>query len=116
MAGPQPAVDLGDLAFELVDQPDRGGDVRAPGLGHLQPLEQTAAFGPEEIGHRAGAAEVDQRRVDAVLERRLVLDKVEPEASELALFANARVGEPDRRHQVAMRERREDERVGLVGL
>src|SRR5919202_4126863 len=41
---------------------------------------------------------------------------VHPEAGEFALTAHPRVREPDRRHQVAPRERREDQRVGLVGL
>jgi hypothetical protein len=74
------AVDVRDLALEVVDQLDRGGDVRAPGLGHREPFQQPSAFGPKEIGDRASAAEVDQRRVDAALERRLVLDEVQPEA------------------------------------
>jgi hypothetical protein len=54
--------------------------------------------------------------VDAVLERRLVLDQVEPKAGELALLADLGIGEPDRRHQVALGERRQHHRVDLVGL
>jgi hypothetical protein len=50
MAFPKPAVQLGDLALEVVDQHHRGGHVRAPRLGDLKPLEQAAAGGPEQIG------------------------------------------------------------------
>ena len=102
VARPKPAVDLIDLVLEVVDQLDRRGDVSAPGLGYLEALQQPPALGPEQVGHRAGPAEVDQGRVDAVLERRLVLDQVEAKASELALLADPRIGKPDRRHQVAL--------------
>jgi hypothetical protein len=71
---------------------------------------------PEQVGDRAGLAEVDQRRVDPALERRLVLDQVQPEAGQLALLSHARVGQPDRRHQVALAQRRQDQRVDRVGL
>ena len=54
--------------------------------------------------------------MDPVLERRLVLDQMEAKASELAFFPDVRIREPDRRHQVALGERRQDERVDLVGL
>jgi hypothetical protein len=54
--------------------------------------------------------------VDAALERGLVLDQVEAKAGELALLANPGVGEPDRRHQVAVGKRGQDPRVDLVGL
>ena len=50
----EPAVDVGDLALEVVDQRDRGGDVAAPGLGDLEALEQLAALDPEQVGDRAG--------------------------------------------------------------
>jgi hypothetical protein len=85
------------------------------GSGTLS-FEKAAALGPEQVGDRAGAAEVDQGRVDPALKRRLVLDQVHPEAGELALLADPRIGRPDRRHQVAVGERRQDERVDLVGL
>ena len=38
VAGSQPAIDLGDLALEVVDQRDRNRDVAALGLGDLKPL------------------------------------------------------------------------------
>ena len=47
---------------------------------------------------------------------RSVLDQMKPEAGELALSANARVGQPDRRHQIALGEDREHPRVDPVGL
>jgi hypothetical protein len=38
VARSQPAIDLGDLALEVVDQRDRSRDVAAPRLGDLKPL------------------------------------------------------------------------------
>ena len=86
------------------------------GSGHLQSLQQPAALDPEQVGDRAGLAEIDQRRMDPALQRGLVLDQVQAEAGELTLLADARVGQPDRRHQVAVTEHRKDLRVDLVGL
>ncbi len=60
--------------------------------------------------------EVDQGRVDPVLERRFVLDQVQPEPRQLALLPDSRIGQPDRRHQVAVAKGRQDEGVDLVGL
>jgi hypothetical protein len=45
-----------------------------------------------------------------------VFDQLQPQAGLLALAAHRRVGQPDRRHQVALREHRQDARVDLVGL
>ena len=59
-----------------------------PGLGDLEAGEQLAALDPEEIGDRAGPPEVDQGRVDPVLQRRAVLDQVEAKAGELALLSH----------------------------
>jgi hypothetical protein len=86
------------------------------GSGDLEPVEQLASLDPEQVGDRAGAPEGDQGRADAVLQGRLVLDQVEAKAGELAFLAHPRNGKPDRRHQVALGERRQDERVDLVGL
>jgi hypothetical protein len=116
VAGSEPSVDVCDLVLELVDERDRRGDVSAPGLGDLEPCEQPAPLGPEEIGDRAGAAELDQGGVDAVLEARLVLDQVHAKARQLAHLPLPGIGEPDRRHQVALGEGCEDKRVGRVGL
>jgi hypothetical protein len=41
---------------------------------------------------------------------------MQPKARLLALGTNARIGQPDRRHQIAMREHRQHARVDLVGL
>jgi len=70
----------------------------------------------EQVGDRTRLAEVDQDRVDPALERRLVLDQVQAKAGELALLSNPGVGQPDRRHQVPLAERRQDPGVDLVGL
>jgi hypothetical protein len=45
-----------------------------------------------------------------------VLDQVQAKAGELALGANPGVGKPDRRHRVAVGERRQDQRVDAVRL
>jgi len=54
--------------------------------------------------------------MDPALQGGLVLDQVQPEAGELTLLADARIRQPDRRHQVAVTEHRKDLRVDLVGL
>ncbi|KKK69082.1 hypothetical protein LCGC14_2937610, partial [marine sediment metagenome] len=53
-----------DLLLELIDQSGRGADVPAPGLGNVEALKQPSALNPEQVGDRAGPAEVDQGRVD----------------------------------------------------
>ncbi len=45
-----------------------------------------------------------------------MLDRVEAKAGELSLLADVGIGKPDRRHQGALGERRQDQRVDLVGL
>ena len=45
-----------------------------------------------------------------------VLDQVEAEASQLALSPHPRIGQPDRRHQVALGEHGQDPGVDPVGL
>ena len=54
MAFAKPAVDLCDLALEVVDQLDRRRDVASPALRNLESGEQAAALGPEQVGDRAG--------------------------------------------------------------
>jgi hypothetical protein len=46
VAGPQFAVDLIDLALEVLDQPKAGVDGAAPRLRDLQAVEQLAAYRP----------------------------------------------------------------------
>lgn len=87
-----------------------------PRLGDLEPPKQLPALDSKEIGDRAGPPEVDQGRVDPLLQHRAVLHQVEAKAGELALLPNRRVRQPDRRRQVALGEHREDPRVDLVGL
>ena len=45
-----------------------------------------------------------------------MLDQVEAKAGELALLADPRVRKPDRRHQLALGEGGQDQRVDPVGL
>ncbi|MGH2716629.1 MAG: hypothetical protein ACRDM7_22635 [Thermoleophilaceae bacterium] len=116
MAAPKALVDVGDLALEVVDQHDRGGDVPPPRFRHLEPLEQLPPTDPEQVGDRARLAEVDQARVDPVLEHRAVLHQMQTKVRQLALLADPRVGQPDRRHQVAVAQDRQHPRVDLVGL
>jgi hypothetical protein len=115
-AGLELAVDLGDEALEFVDRLEAGIDRAAPWLRDLEPVKQLAAGDAEQVGDRAGMPEGDHRRMDAALQAGLVLDQVQPEARLLALAPHSRIGQPDRRHQIAMREHREDLRVDRVGL
>jgi hypothetical protein len=59
---------------------------------------------------------MDQRRVDAVLQRAAMPHQVQPEARQLTLAPDARVRQPDRRHQIALGQHREHARVDPVGL
>jgi hypothetical protein len=106
----------GDLQLEVIDEPQADLDVPAPRIGDLQTVQQLAAGVPEQIRDRARVPEGDQRGVDAVLQRRAVPDQVQPEARQLALAADARVGQPDLGDQVARRQRGQYARVDLVGL
>ncbi len=114
--GPQLALAGGDLALLLVEQAQAGLERAPPGLGQLHPLEQRPAARAEQVGAGAGVAEGDQRLVDARLERRALLHQEEPEAGPLALGAHPRVGQPDRRHQLAARELGQHPGVDAVGL
>src|SRR6266542_4130345 len=64
-----------DLLGEGVDQGERGGQRRGPRLWQLQPLEQPAAAGAEEVAARVGHAVLEEDRVDAVFERALCLTR-----------------------------------------
>jgi hypothetical protein len=46
----------------------------------------------------------EQRRVDTLLESAAVADEMEPETGSLPLGPHRRVGQPDRRHQLATAE------------
>jgi hypothetical protein len=70
---------VADLVVELVDQRQAGRDRRRPRLGQLEPFEQTAAAGAEEVAMRVGQAVLEEDRVDAVLQRASVLDQVQAE-------------------------------------
>jgi hypothetical protein len=54
--------------------------------------------------------------MDAVLERRAMPHQVQPKTRQFTLAPDSRVGQPDRRHEIAVRERRQHPRVDLVGL
>ncbi len=45
-----------------------------------------------------------------------MLDQLQAKPGQLALLANLGIRQPNRRHQVALGQRGEDERVALVGL
>src|SRR2546427_1743734 len=83
--GSQLALAARDPLVEQVDQLEARRDRRRPGLGRLEPAEQRPAAGAEEIAARAGDAVLEEDRVDPVLERRTVLDEVQPEARPLPL-------------------------------
>src|SRR5829696_7386241 len=78
----------------------------------LRPLEAVRAFGVMLGGSIARPARrrpalLPSAAPSCVLEHRAVLDQVQPEAGLLALAAHRRVGQPERRHQVALREHRQ---------
>ena len=75
MTGFEPLVGVGDLTLEVVDQSQRSGDVRSPRLGHLEASQELSPLDSEQVGDRAGPAEVDQGRVDAVLSADLCLTR-----------------------------------------
>src|SRR6266508_3177100 len=105
-----------DLLVEGVDQGERGGQRRGPRLWQLQPLEQPAAAGAEEVAARVGHAVLEEDRVDAVFERASVLDQVQPEARPLTLGPDRRVGQPDLRDEVEPGELGQHPGVDRVGL
>jgi hypothetical protein len=84
-AAAQLLVDMCDLALEMVDQLEARVDAATLWLRHLQAIEQLTAGYPEQVAHRARMPEGDHRRVNAVLEARLVVDQVHPKTSLLAL-------------------------------
>ena len=108
--------DLRDPRLEIIDQHQAGVDVRAPRLGHVELLEQSAAGDAEQVGHVALVAEGDQRRVHPVLQRRAVLDQMQPPPRDLPLAPQLERGQPDRRHQIPERQLGQHPRVDFVGL
>src|SRR3954453_716440 len=92
-------VDLIDLGVEVADQLKAGVDGPAPRLRDRDPIEQLTAGDAEQIADRARVPEGDQRRVDAMLEHRAVLDQMHPKARQLTLAPDPRIGQPDLRHQ-----------------
>ena len=105
--------DLRDPALEIVDQHQARVDVRAPRLGDLELTEQSAAGDAEQVGHVPLVAEGDQRRVHPVLQRRAVLDQVQPPTGDLPLAAQLERGQPDRRHQIPERQLGQHPRIDL---
>ena len=93
-----------DLKLEVVAQPEADVDVAPPRVRDLQAVEPLAVGQTEQIRHRARMPEGDQRRVDTVLQRRAMPDQVQTKTRERALATDARVGQPDRRHQIAPRQ------------
>ena len=83
--GLQIAVDLIDLALEVVDQVKARVDALAPRIGNLETVEQLPARDSEQVGDRTRMPEGEHRGVDTVLEHRLVLDQVKAKPSLLAL-------------------------------
>jgi hypothetical protein len=75
-----------------------------------------AAAHAEEVGDRARLAVREQDGVHALLQARAVSDEMEPPPLPLALGAYLRVGQPDRRHQVAAGELSQHPGVNAVGL
>jgi hypothetical protein len=105
-----------DLGVEQVDEPQRGGHVTGPRLGQLEAGQQPPAGGAEQVRHRAGMAEGQQRGVDPVLQRGAVAHQVQPPAGPLPLGAHRRVRQPDRRYQIAAGQLGQHPGVDPIGL
>jgi hypothetical protein len=89
-----------DLGLQVVDQCQRGGHAASPRLGQVKPGQQLAAAAAEQVTGRAGLAERQQGRVDAVLQTGAVADQVQPEAGPLPLSPYPGGRQPDLGHQV----------------
>ena len=74
------------------------------GSGRSRRGEHLTTLKPEESRHRAGLSEGHQGGMDPVLQHHPVADQVETEPGPFPLAPDGRIGEPDRRHQVAPRE------------
>jgi hypothetical protein len=109
-------VDVGDLGVEVVDHRDGGEHTAAPRLGKLQTPEQLAPAAAKQVRDRAGVAERQQLRVDAVLERAALADQEQPPAGPLPLGALLKPRQPDRRHQLATRQLGQHPRIDPIGL
>jgi hypothetical protein len=107
---------VADLVVELVDQTETRLDRCLPRLRQSESREQLTAAHTEEIGNGAGLAVRQQHGVHALLQARAVADEMQPPACPLALGAHTRVGQPDRRHQVASCELGQHPGVDPVGL
>ena len=90
--------------------------MRAPRLGHVELLQESAAGDAEQVRHVALVAEGDQRRMHPVLQRRAVLDEMQAPPGDLPLAAQLQRGQPDHRHQVPERQLGQNAGVDLVGL
>jgi hypothetical protein len=119
MLGAEPAqfaLALRDLCVELVGQAQAGLDRALPGLWQGKPREQLATAQAEEVGDGAGLAVGEQDGVHALHEGRAVAHEMQPPARPLALGANERVGQPDRRHAIAAGELGQYPGVDAIGL
>ena len=101
---PQLALDGLGLSVQGVDERDAGGDVALPGLGQGESPQVLASPRSEQVAHRTGMAEGQQGGVDAGLQARALAHQVQAKAGPLALGAHERVGQPDRRHEIATSE------------
>ena len=119
MVGAEPAqlaLAVAGLVVELVDQTHAGVDRALPRLRRPEPGEQQAAADTEEIGNGAGLAVRQQHGVHALVQARAVTHQVQPPACSLPFGAHTRIGEPDRRHEVAAGELGQHPGVDPVGL
>ncbi len=104
------------LALELVDQAQACPHRARPGLGQRHPLEQHTARDAEQIGDRAGLTVCQQHRVHTLLQARAVADEMQSPTRPLALPADGRIGQPDRRHQLATNQLCQHPGIDPVGL
>jgi hypothetical protein len=100
----------------LVDQAQAGLDHALPRLGQSEPGEQQATTNAEQVGDRARLAVGEQDCVHTLLQARAVTHQVQPPPRTLSLRAHERVGQPDRRHQIATCQLGQHPGIDPVGL
>jgi hypothetical protein len=90
--------------------------VPCQGSGSPRLASQPTAAQTEQVGDGARLAVGEQDGVYALLQARAVVDEMQPPARAFALGTHARVGQPDRRDEVAAGELGQHPGVDPVGL
>jgi len=105
------------MKWRLFVSPSQGGRCgRRWRAGLISPGEQLPAAYAEQIRDGAGLAVREQDSVHALLQARAVAHQVQTPTRTLALGADKRVGQPDRRDEVAACELGQHPGIDAVSL